>query len=371
MLIVPRTPQGKAVVNRDARGLGELSLRQPLLSPRIIGGAALAAAAHPGASLRALALLFRSRNLPTLIRNLAVFPKGLWIGRLARRWNADHIHAQWGLTTATMALVASTISGIPWSCTLHRGDIVDNNLLATKLRRAALARFIARDGMAIAESICGRPLPGRVVLLHSCVDMPEQFEFREATSSPPILICPGYLIERKGHKYLIEAVRMLRESGLEVKLWIAGDGELRASLESLVAQCGLQSQVEFLGQVEHAKLLEMFRQAAVDAVVLPTLHEGIPAALIEPMGYGIPVISTDVGGIPELLEGGAGIMVPPRDPAALAEAVRRLFADPALRRQLVETGRQRVAEGWATRNVVSRLLQHLEQAQEQTAAGKV
>ena len=82
-------------------------------------------------------------------------------------------------------------------------------------------------------------------------------------------------------------------------------------------------------------------------------------------------ISTDVGGIPELLEGGAGIMVPPRDPAALAEAVRRLFADPALRRQLVETGRQRVAEGWATRNVVSRLLQHLEQAQEQTAAGKV
>ena len=93
---------------------------------------------------------------------------------------------------------------------------------------------------------------------------------------------------------------------------------------------------------------------------MPTLHEGIPAGLIEPMGYGIPVLSTAVGGVPELLEGDAGMMVPPADAAALAEAIRRLIADSDLRRRLVENGRRRVEEGWAVRPVVAELLKRLE-----------
>jgi glycosyltransferase involved in cell wall biosynthesis len=158
---------------------------------------------------------------------------------------------------------------------------------------------------------------------------------------------------------LIEAVQLLHASGLEVRVWFAGDGEMRSALEALVAARGLGSQVSFLGQVDHAKLTEMFRTKQVDAVVLPTLHEGIPAALIEPMGHGIPVISTNVGGVPELLHDGAGLMVSPRDPAALADAIRRLVGDARLRRQLAEAGRRRVEEGWAVKTVVASLLSHI------------
>ena len=268
---------------------------------------------RPIRTLRAFGRLFRSRNAVTLLKNIGVFPKALWIAALARRWNADHIHAQWALTTGTMGMVAAEVSGIPWSCTIHRGDIGDNNLLAVKLRRASFARFIAKDGVAIAESICGQPLPGNAVVLHSCIDMPQQIACRDALSTPPVLLCAAFLNERKGHKYLIEAVRLLREAGTEVKLLIAGDGELRSALEALVAEQGLQSQITFLGQVQHAELLEMFRSQKLDIIVLPTLHEGIPAGLIEPMGYGIPVLSTTVGGVPELLEGDAGVMVPPAE----------------------------------------------------------
>jgi len=358
ILIVPRSPEGECF-NRDAAGLEERSVRKPIIDLELLATAFCVAARRPIRTLLAVSRLFRSRNPMTVLKNLAVLPKALWIARLARRWGANHIHAQWALTTGTMGMVASEISGIPWSCTVHRGDIVDNNLLAEKLRRASFVRFIAKDGVAIAESICGRPLPGNVVVLHSCVDMPEQIAYRDAMSSPPVLLCAAFLNERKGHRYLIEAVRLLQESGVEVKLWIAGDGERRSALEALVAEHRLQSQITFLGQVQHAELLEMFRSHQVDIAVLPTLHEGIPAGLIEPMGYGIPVLSTTVGGVPELLEGDAGMMVPPADPAALAEAIRRLIDDSAVRRRLVENGRRRVEEGWAVRPVVAQLLKLL------------
>ncbi len=359
MLIVPRSPCG-ACINRDAAGLEERSVRRPIIDLEIAATALCVALRRPIRTLRAFGRLFGSRNLATLLKNFAVFPKALWIARLARRWGADHIHAQWALTTATMGMVASEICGIPWSCTVHRGDILDNNLLAEKLRRTSFMRFIAKDGVAIAESICGRPLQGNAFVLHSCVDMPKEIAYRDAMSSPPVLLCAAFLNERKGHKYLIEAVRLLREEGTEVRLLIAGEGELRSALDVLVAEHHLQSQITFLGQVQHAELLEMFRKRQADIIVLPTLHEGIPASLIEPMGYGIPVVSTTVGGVPELLEDDAGVMVPPADAAALAGAIRRLIGDPVLRHRLVKNGRRRVQEGWAVQPVVAELLKRLE-----------
>ncbi len=361
LLIVQRSPSGECT-SKDATGLDQQSLPKPLVNAEIITTALSMCIRQPLPTIRALGRLFHSRNLSTFLKNLSVFPKALWIAKLARRWGADHIHAQWGLTTSTMAMVASDISGIPWSCTVHRVDIIGNNLLALKLRRASFVRFISRDGIALAESICGSPLLGKVVLLHLCVDMPTEVVLHDTLRDPPLLICPGALIERKGQCYLIDAIRILHESGMKVNLWLAGEGEMRPTLQALVARHGLQSQVTFLGQVEHTELLDMFRARQVDAVVLPTLHEGIPVALIEPMGYGIPVISTTVGGIPELLRDGAGILVPPHDPAALAEAIERLVRDPALRIQLSAAGRKRIEEEFSVNTVVAKLVAKIEAA---------
>ena len=92
---------------------------------------------HPVSVGRSFALLFRSRNPAILAKNILVFPKGLWLAKVARKWRADHIHAHWGLTTATMAMIASEATGIPWSLTLHRGDIAAANLLSLKTDKAA------------------------------------------------------------------------------------------------------------------------------------------------------------------------------------------------------------------------------------------
>ncbi len=356
--IVPRSPVAE-VNNQDAQGLPELAVSRPLVCGEILGAAWLELLRHPIRALRALGWLFGSRDLATGLKNLVAYPKSLWIARRARQWGADHIHAQWATVTSTMAMVASHVSGIPWSCTAHRGDIAANNLLAMKIQRAAFFRFIARDGLATARAICGAAFDGHPIVLHSVVDMPERVEYRASLSDPPLLLCVAYLNERKGHKYLIEAVRLLRDRGTVVHLQLAGDGEVRGMLEALVDDTNLREQVSFLGMLGHAELLSLYTSGRVDMVVLPTLHEGIPAGLLEPMAHGIPVIATNTGGIPELLEDGAGIMVPPRDPAALADAIQRLLGDAALRRQLVEAGRERVENGWGVKNVVSTLLAHL------------
>ena len=311
LLIVQRSPE-RELVNRDAEGLENISLRRPLLSPGILAGAALVFLTHPLATFRALMLVAGSNGLLPLLKNLVVFPKALWLGRLATQWKAEHIHAQWGLTTATMAMVAGRIFHIPWSCTIHRGDIIDNNLLELKARDAQFMRVISEDGISLAADICGRPLEGNVVMLHLGVNLPALQPGQRPLHSPPALLCPAQLIERKGQQYLIEALGILRQRGKTVRLQIAGEGQMRKFLESLAARLGLQDAVEFMGQVQHAGLLQLYQACNIDMVVLPTLHEGIPVCLMEAMAYGVPVISTATGGIPELLRDGAGIIVPPR-----------------------------------------------------------
>lgn len=358
VLIVPRSP-GQGVENRDAEALVTTSLRLPLLSPRIVGRAILQSLTHPLASLRSLMLLFQSRNLTTLVKNLAVFPKGLWLAHLAKQWHADHIHVQWGLTTATMTMVASRISGIPWSCTVHRGDIIDNNLLYLKARDSQFFRVISEDGIALAADVCGRPLEGNVIMLHLGVELPTSQRDPQPLHSPPVLLCPAHLIERKGQKYLIEALHILRQRGRNTRLLLAGQGDTRDALQSQIVECNLKDAVEFLGQMGHADLLNLYETNQIDMVVLPTLHEGIPVSLMEAMAYGVPVVSTNTGGIPELLRDEAGIVVAPKDPPALAEAIESLLSDSELRVRLAESGKSRVRVKFAVKAVVAELVDHM------------
>ena len=123
--------------------------------------------------------------------------------------------------------------------------------------------------------------------------------------------------------------------------------------------------MQFLGQRSHSEILAMYREGRVGMVVLPSvdlghnLHEGIPVGLIEAMAYDIPVVGTHTGGIPELLEGGAGLIVPDKDPAALADAIERYVRDPAFAAEVARKGRKRVCESFNVITVVSQLLERI------------
>src|SRR5262249_50844221 len=135
------------------------------------------------------------------------------------------------------------------------------------------------------------------------------------------LVCVGRLNEQKGQLLLVEAARRLAALGTDFELILAGDGELRAEINSLVARHCLQSKIRIIGRISNERVRDEI--LAARALVLPSFAEGLPVVLMEAMALGRPVISTFVGGIPELvLPGEHGWLVPAGDVEALVEAMR-------------------------------------------------
>ncbi len=374
VLIVPRSPAGE-LMHCEALELESRTLACRLYSWGIVFASARECLVHPIRSWKTMRFLFSSRDWVTFARNLAVFPKGLWIGGLARRWRANHIHAQWASTTATMAMVAGEMSRTPWSFTAHRGDIVQNNLLTVKVAKASFVRYISKNGILIAESLGVKDSGRKAVVIHMGVRLPDAISPALARERVPTALCAANLLPVKGHRYLLEALEILEARGGACRLILAGHGELEDELRGLVERLSLHDTVQFMGHVLHEDVLKLYREQSVDLAVLASVdlgnheHEGIPVFLMEAMAHGIPVISTETGGIPELLREGAGIMVPPQDPEALAEAIERLIRDPALRAQVGIEGRRRIEEQFAVGRTVSELTALIEATGSDARAG--
>ena len=160
--------------------------------------------------------------------------------------------------------------------------------------------------------------------------MPTRDELRaELALDGDVLVFAGRLGPQKAVGVLLEALRRISD----VTLVIAGDGPERPTLERRVAELGLDARVRFLGSVPRETVLRLFR--ASDASVLPSAWENFPHTVVEALAVGCPVIATAVGGVPEVVgDGENGLLVPPGDAAALADAIERFFGDPSLRERL-------------------------------------
>lgn len=189
----------------------------------------------------------------------------------------------------------------------------------------AIARVLESDGID----------PRRIVVVHSGVDLAEA-----ATAAPmglrnrlglaegsPLAVNVGALVPHKDHATLLRAAALLREPLPQLHWAIAGEGPLRKGLEELRDQLGLRDRVHLLGHVPEPLRLV----ADADVFVMSSREEGLGTSVLDAMARGIPVASTTAGGLPEMLSDGAGLLVPPEQPAALADAVARLVMDLELR----------------------------------------
>jgi glycosyltransferase involved in cell wall biosynthesis len=162
----------------------------------------------------------------------------------------------------------------------------------------------------------------------------------------PVVICVSRLHPQKGHDDLLRAWQHVMAVQLDVHLLIVGDGERRSELEGLATK---QPHIHFTGQRHDVIHL----LALSNLLVLPSLWEGLPNVVLEAMAAGLPVVATAVGGTPELvIDGESGLLVPPRDPAALAEAIVTLLTDPDLAQRLGENGRLRVSNQFTIQQIV-------------------
>jgi colanic acid/amylovoran biosynthesis glycosyltransferase len=352
--IVPMLPAGQPV-HRDASALVGDAIRRPLVSPALVGAVIRCSLRAPRAVGRVLRTLASSRTPAIFAKNLAVLPKAAWLSEVARGWRADHVHAHWGGATATMALVAGELSGIPWSMTLHRWDIDEDNLLREKVRRASFIRFISEQGRQRARRFVPAALLSKTVVVRMGVALPARPRDRSERPTRAAILCVAALTPRKGQCFLLEALAELAGDGIALELWLVGEGESEASLRREADRLAVAPYVRFLGLVPHERLSQLYRDPCVLGVALASLDEGVPVTLIEAMAHGVPVVSTDVGGTPELLRDGAGMLVEPANARALAAALRRLVLEPAFRRDLAQKGRARVEAEYAVVDAAAQL----------------
>jgi glycosyltransferase involved in cell wall biosynthesis len=162
----------------------------------------------------------------------------------------------------------------------------------------------------------------------------------------------GRLEEQKGHTYLLQALPRLMADIPDLNLAIVGDGRLKGALEGQARELGPKAAVCFMGMRRDVPLI----LRALDLYVMPSLWEGLPLALLQAMGAGLPVAATRVGGVEEVIRSGEnGLLVPPADPQALAEAILELYHDPARREEMGRRARQTVAESYSQEVMLRRL----------------
>lgn len=308
--------------------------------------------ARPGRYLSTLArlVLAPGERLRGRLHGLTHFFGAMYIVPELERAGVRHFHAHFGQNPATIAMAAAEYLGIPFSMTIHARDLfVDTALLRTKLLRARFVATISEfNRRLLVELANDSAAAARIRVLHCGVDL-RRFE-PGAPADPhgvPVFLAVGRLVEKKGYRYLVEAARLLQERGVPFQVRVIGGGPDQAALAARIEELGLGDRVRLDGSMPQEKLLPILRGA--DAFVLPCVlakdgdQDGIPVSLMEAMAYGIPCISTTVSGVPELIESGQeGLLVPEKDPAALADAMERLARDPELRRRFGAAGRQKV-----------------------------
>lgn len=177
----------------------------------------------------------------------------------------------------------------------------------------------------------------------------KNIRFQQRVKAGRNLMMVGRMVEKKGFKYAIQAIKNLNEQGEKFLLDLYGDGELRKDLESLVNELCLNDQITFHGQVNNEVIFEELYKH--DLLLVPSVQardgdrEGIPQTTVEGMATGIPVIASDHAGLPELvIDHNTGLQVPQKDPEALSQAILTCFSNPDLVQKVSQNGRKKVEQ---------------------------
>lgn len=363
VIVIPVRPEKKIGKGKEPKKVSEYTIYIPLFDFHLLIKSMFIFFKYPFRTCKIIySILRNSGNIRKIIKNLVVLPKGLVTGEVIKHHNVEHIHAHWASTSSTVAYIASYLNEIPWSFTCHRWDIAENNMLEEKAKSARFIRAINKKGYEEILEIIGEKYKYKCNITHVGIDCKILQKQNKLISQNFIIATPANLRKVKGHKYLVYAIKKLIEQNYNLTCYFFGDGPLKNELKALVNKLKLNNNIILKGKIAHDELLRLYAKDEIDCVVLPSIvtedgeKEGIPVSLMEAMAYKIPVISTNTGGIPELLENGAGILVEHKDPDALIEAIERLINNEELRRELQEKGYKKVYDEFYLSNVVDRLL---------------
>jgi colanic acid/amylovoran biosynthesis glycosyltransferase len=288
------------------------------------------------------------KNSRDRLRLLKHFIEAGYVYTRLRNEGISHIHAHFLNAPTSIALFLSRYLGIPYSFTMHGSNIhLDPLMLKTKLSFCKRAVTISQFNRKFLLDKYGSEYGEKIDVIHCGID-PHMFRSQPRVSDgPSVVLAVGRLIEIKGFRYLLEACRMLKESGLKFSCLIAGDGEDMEMLSGKCIEFGIGNVVTLLGSRSHQEVLRLLQDASV--FVLPSIvtekggREGIPVALMEAMAMELPVVSTRSAGIPELVgDGREGLLVEHSNASELASAIGFLLRNPDVGKKMGKMGREKV-----------------------------
>jgi len=350
---------------------------RPLCTPALISGCRyarpdhilrhladnlLALILHPVRYARALRVFLRSLELTapkTAVQVMYHFVCGIGFGCAMRRAGVRHIHSHFS-AGSDLALAASLYTGIPFSFTAHASDDIFTHpaLLTPKLEHCRFAVPVSQYSARFLDSITARRYTEKVhsiyngVSVSECVGIasPPRLERTDESSERPLrIVSVGRLAAIKGHGTLIEACHLLQQRSVRFSCCIIGEGPELKFLRRLIEALDLSDAVTLTGSMDLQRVYSVLRQSDLFVLLSEISARGhrdcLPTAILEAMLAGLPVVSTYVSAIPEIVEHQVtGMLVPERSPGQAADAIERLARNPALRRQYGEAGRERVLQ---------------------------
>jgi colanic acid/amylovoran biosynthesis glycosyltransferase len=289
--------------------------------------------------------------------------QAVYVGLRLRKMGIRHVHAHFAGMAARAAFWVGRFFPISFSFTAHANDIFAPRTFGIGLGKLIDAARVIVTATDYAGNFLRERFPdvaNRIHRIYNGLDL-TLFEHADFSPTPPLIVAVGRLIAKKGFVDLLRACRLLVEREKSFRCEIIGEGPLEQELREQIAQLDLQSCVELPGAKPQHEIREHL--AAATAFVLPSVidpdggMDNLPTVIMEAMAAGLPVVSTSIGGIPEMvIENETGFLVPPDDVAALAGAIERLLDDIGLARRFGERGFQRASELFSIEKNVRELL---------------
>ncbi len=323
-----------------AKAFGRLLMRHPVA----LGGLLWQAARLGGTDFK------------RVVWRMLHFCEALVVWNESRSVGVRHVHAQFGGTTANIAWFAAQIGTAfdkepwTWSFTIHGfQDFVNEPDTRFDLKVESVAFVTCISDFTRSQLMrCTDPKYWRKYHVVRCGVELDKIPQRAAQShSPRTIVLPARLSAEKGHVVLLDALVGLVADGFDLVVDCIGDGEQRAQLQREIDKRNMGDRFRLLGEMPHEQVLAHLRNA--DIFCLPSFAEGVPVSIMEAMACGVPVVTTTVGGIPEIAENGAAaLLVAPGDSVSLQEAIAQLVTNSELRQSLITHARATIERSYVS-----------------------
>jgi len=297
--------------------------------------------------------LYRGNKWFYLIKSWLMVPHAIYLAEVFRAEEVPHVHCHWATYPATVGMLIREWAGIPFSVTAHAYDIhMMPWMLPAKLEAAEFFVTCADYNRRYLSSMVAPDVARRIVLNYHGTNLDRFQPGPRAPGDEFRVVAVGWFKEYKGFHFVVEAIAMLVAQGVNAKLHLAGDGPQKAYLAAQAERLGIKDRVVFHGYLAHDQLVSLYRDCdgfAMGSIEMTNFgrQDVIPNVIAEAMAVGLPVVSTNMGGISELvIDGVSGILVPQRDAKAIADALARIANDPVLAQKLRAAALARVADIW-------------------------